>query len=198
MKRPDGFVGLIAVLKRCCASAAAVTLPHSFVGRLLLGLVQTRDVDRQRLVRLNVVQVGHHHRAVGREEEDAGVADAVGAIVLGAVDHVAVTAATRLDDFVFGRDLASVGRDLALGDVVADDLAERHQVQVAHLGRRLLALALLLEVLDLQGVALAGRGLLLLAAFVVLGCTRREGAGADDYCDDDRGDALPESGRQII
>ena len=80
---------------------------------LELAGVQLRDVDRvgDQLVAVQVVQVGDHHGAFRREEEDAGVTLAVGVVVLWTVhDDAAATGdatgvVTAIDDVVLGRQL---------------------------------------------------------------------------------------------
>jgi hypothetical protein len=151
-----------------------------------LGELGDVEAGRDRLIGVDVPRVGDDQGAIRREEEDTGVSLSVGVVVLRTVDHQALTAAARLEDVIFGRQLRAVAADLALDGVVADELAgHAREVDVADLvGRRFITTDLLLEVCDLLGV-LDDHGLVLLLALLEIAA----GAGAARECEEREDDA---------
>ena len=138
----------------------------------LLLAAQTGGVDGERVVALDVVQAGLDQRPVRSEEEDSPVVASVGAVVTGGVDGLAgLGAAPSADDLLFRRQLRAGVVHAALDDVVADDLAERHQVHVPDGARVLFTLEALLLRIDAER-ALEGRRLLLVLALLVLRAAR--------------------------
>ncbi len=117
--------------------------------------VELRDVaDGDRLVGVHPVEDGHDHRAVRRQEEHAAVAALVRAerpVIADRLDGVAVAALMAAVVFPGLRrvgERAVDGADLALDGVVADELAEAHDVDEA-------LLVGLAESLELLGLVLA-------------------------------------------
>lgn len=153
-----------------------------------MSLVQLRDVDRRSdgLVGVEVVEAGDHHRSFGRKEEHARVAITVGVVVLRAVDGLTAVTAVTTDDVVLRVQLRAVGADLPLDGVVAYELAEGHDVDVADLvGRSLITPDLLPEVLLLLAVARDQCRLVLLLALVVITAGHATGAEPEHERDDD-------------